>query len=142
MDVFMHEGYTTRINSVDDYYEASMAMLQAGPRADLFPQERPVRTKERSDVSTYYGEDSRVENSLIADGCFIQGTVQNCVLFRGVRVAPGAVLENCIVMQDTVIGAGAALKYIISDKDVEVAPYATLMGGEKLPLVIPKGSKL
>ena len=142
MDVFMHEGYTVRIDSVADYYEASMAMLQAGPRADLFPADRPVRTKERSDVSTYYGETARVENSLVADGCFIEGTVKNCVLFRGVRVAPGAVLENCIVMQDTVIGEGAALKYIISDKNVEIAPYVTLTGGEKLPLVLPKRAKL
>ena len=142
MDVFMHEGYTVRINSVGDYYEANMAMLKEGPRADLFPQDRPVRTKERSDVSTYYSETAKVENSLIADGCFIEGTVKNCVLFRGVRVEPGAVLENSIVMQDTVVGAGASVKYIISDKDVEIAPYATLTGGEKLPLVIPKGSKL
>lgn len=142
MDVFLYEGYTTRIDSVDDYYRASMDMLKSGPRADLFPQDRPVRTKERSDVSTYYGEDAKVENSLIADGCFIEGTVKNCVLFRGVRVAPGAVLENCIVMQDTVIGEGAALKYIISDKNVEIAPYVTLTGGEKLPLVLPKRSKL
>ena len=133
---------TTRIDSVDDYYRASMDMLKDGPRADLFPQDRPVRTKERSDVSTYYGEAAQVENSLIADGCFIEGTVKNCVLFRGVRVAPGAVLENCIVMQDTVIGEGAALKHIISDKNVEIAPYVTLTGGEKLPLVLPKRSKL
>ena len=142
MDVYMHEGYTVRIDSVDDYYTANMAMLQSKPRMDLFPQDRPVRTKERSDVSTYYGEEAAVENSLIADGCFIEGTVKNCVLFRGVRVAPGAVVENSILMQDTVVGAGAQLKHIISDKDVEIASYVTLTGGEKLPLVLPKGSKV
>lgn len=142
MDVYLHEGYAVRIDSVSDYYQANMAMLQSRARADLFPEDRPVRTKERSDVSTYYGETAQVENSLIADGCFIEGTVKNCVLFRGVRVAPGAVLENCIVMQDTVIGEGAALKHIISDKNVEIAPYVTLTGGEKLPLVLPKRSKL
>ena len=93
-------------------------------------------------MSTYYGEHARVENSLVADGCIIEGTVKNCVLFRGVRVAPGAVLENCILMQDTVICEGAALKFIISDKDVRVSPYVMLTGSEKLPLVIPKGSEL
>ncbi len=142
MDVFLHDGFAMRIDSIADYYEANMAMLQAGPRADLFPEDRPVRTKERSDVSTYYGENANVENSLVADGCFIEGTVKNCVLFRGVRVAPGAVLENCILMQDTVVGAGASLKHIISDKDAEIAPYVTLTGGEKLPLVLPKRAKV
>ena len=142
MDVYMHDGYIRRIDSVADYFESSMDMLKSGPRADLFPEDRPVRTKERSDVSTYYGVEATVENSLIADGCYIEGTVKNCILFRGVRVAPGAVLENCILMQDTVVGAGASLKFIISDKDVAVSDYVTLAGGEKLPLVIPKGSKL
>lgn len=142
MDVTMHAGYSARIDAVEDYFAASMDMLLSGPRASLFPTDRPVRTKERSDVSTYYGEQARVENSLIADGCIIEGTVKNCVLFRGVRVAPGVVLENSILMQDTVIREGAALKFIISDKDVQVAPYVTLTGSEKLPLVIPKGSAL
>ena len=142
MDVTMHDGYFARIDAVEDYFAASMDMLLPGPRASLFPTDRPVRTKERADVSTYYGEHARVENSLVADGCIIEGTVKNCVLFRGVRVAPGAMLENCILMQDTVICEGAALKFIISDKDVRVSPYVTLTGSEKLPLVIPKGSEL
>lgn len=141
MDVTMHEGYAVRVDAVEDYFAASMDMLSPD-RASLFPEDRPVRTKERSDVSTYYGEGARVENCLVADGCFIEGTVKNCVLFRGVRVAPGAVLENCILMQDTVVGASAQLKYIISDKNVRVTPYVTLTGSEKLPLVIPKGSEL
>ena len=142
MDVFLHDGCTMRIDSIADYYEANMAMLQAAPRADLFPEDRPVRTKERSDVSTYYGENANVENSLVADGCFIEGTVKNCVLFRGVRVARGAVLENCILMQDTTVASDATMKYIIADKDVAVSDHELLAGSEKLPLVIPKGSKI
>lgn len=142
MDVSMYNGYFARIDAVEDYFAASMDMLLPGPRASLFPTDRPVRTKERSDVSTYYGERARVENSLVADGCIIEGAVKNCVLFRGVRVEAGVTLENCILMQDTIIRAGAALKFIIADKDVQVAPYVTLTGSEKLPLVIPKGSML
>lgn len=142
MDVSMHNGYFARIDAVEDYFASSMDMLLPGPRASLFPTDRPVRTKERSDVSTYYGDHARVENSLVADGCIIEGAVKNCVLFRGVRVEAGVTLENCILMQDTIIRAGAALKFIIADKDVQVTPYVTLTGSEKLPLVIPKGSVL
>ena len=140
--LYAHKGFCKRIDSVADYYDASMAMLQAGPRAELFPADRPVRTKERSDVSTYYGEQARVENSLIADGCYIEGTVKNSILFRGVRVAPGAVVENCILMQDTEVAAGATMKFIIADKDVSVSDHELLAGSGKLPHVIPKGSKI
>ena len=67
-------------------------------------------------MSTYYGEHAHVENCLVADGCFIEGTVTDCILFRGVRVARGAHLSRCIVMQDICIAADAILQYAIADK--------------------------
>jgi glucose-1-phosphate adenylyltransferase len=142
MDVYVHHGYATAIRTVEEYYRANEDMLDPVKRRQLFPADRPVRTKTHEDVSTYYGEQARVENSLIADGCYIEGTVKNSILFRGVRVAPGAVVENCILMQDTVVGADATMKFIISDKDVSVSDRELLAGSEKLPLVIPKRSKI
>ena len=62
----------------------------------------------------------------------IEGTVENSVIFRGVRVERGAVVKNCIIMQDTVIEAGASLSYIIADKDCEVSKDVTLSGSPKL----------
>ena len=95
-----------------------------------------------SGSSTYYGEHAHVENCLVADGCFIEGTVTDCILFRGVRVARGAHLSRCIVMQDTCIAADAILQYAIADKNVRIGPAVTLTGCEALPIVIPKGSEL
>ncbi|MEG1633385.1 MAG: glucose-1-phosphate adenylyltransferase subunit GlgD [Oscillospiraceae bacterium] len=140
--VYVHPGYAVHIFSVEGYYRASMDALDAGCRADLFPEDRPVRTKGRSDVSTYYGEDAISENSLVADGCFIEGRVENCVVFRGARVKKGAVIRNSIVMQDTVVGEGAELSYIISDKNVEISPFVTLAGSPHFPLVLPKKIKI
>lgn len=142
MDVFLHPGYAVRVDTVADYFSASMDMLEPLARASLFPAERPVRTKERADVSTYYGEHAHVENCLVADGCFIEGTVTDCILFPGVRVARGAQLSRCIVMQDTHIAADAILRNVIADKNVRIGPAVTLTGCEALPIVIPKGSEL
>ena len=142
MDVFLHRGYAVRVDTVADYFSASMDMLSPAARASLFPAERPVRTKERADVSTYYGEHAHVENCLVADGCFIEGTVTDCILFPGVRVARGAQLSRCIVMQDTHIAADAILRNVIADKNVRIGPAVTLTGCEALPIVIPKGSEL
>ena len=142
MDVFLHPGYAVRVDTVADYFSASMDMLSPAARASLFPAERPVRTKERADVSTYYGEHAHVENCLVADGCFIEGTVTDCILFPGVRVARGAQLSRCIVMQDTHIAADAILRNVIADKNVRIGPAVTLTGCEALPIVIPKGSEL
>ena len=140
--LYLHEGYAKRVSSVADYFQVNMDMLLPQNRACIFPAGRPVRTRGRAEVSTYYGEKARSENSLVANGCYIEGELENCILFSGVRVEKGVHLKNCILMQDTVICEGAALKFIISDKDVRVSPYVTLTGSEKLPLVIPKGSEL
>lgn len=140
--IYMHNDYAVHIKSVNGYYKASMDMLDRDLRRQLFPEDRPVRTKGRSDVSTYYGDHAVSRNSLVADGCKIEGTLENCVIFRGVRVGAGAVLKNCIIMQDTVVSDGVELNYVISDKDVYISKDVTLSGSPKLPLVLPKGSKI
>ena len=140
--VYMHEGYVAHITSVNGYYKASMDMLDRECRGQLFPEARPVRTKGRSDVSTYYSDEAVSRNSLVADGCIIEGTLENCIIFRGVRVGAGSVLKNCIIMQDTVISEGVELNYVISDKDAFISRDVTLAGSPRLPLVLPKGSKV
>jgi glucose-1-phosphate adenylyltransferase len=133
-------GYAAKIQSVAEYYARSMELLDAGKRADLFNPARPIRTKDRSDASTYYGPDSECANSLVADGCVIEGKVRNSILFRGVRVEAGAEISNCVLMQDSIVRRGAILKYIIADKQVEILADRTLMGHEKYPLAISKMS--
>lgn len=140
--LYVHDGYVSYIRSARDYYKTSVEMLVSEHRDSLFPPQRPVRTKERADVSTYYGEQARSVNSLIADGCRLEGYVENCILFRGVSVEKGARLKNCIIMQDSAIGADVTMAYVIADKDTEVSRYVTLAGNEDLPLIIPKGRKI
>lgn len=139
---YIHRGYISRICSAEDYYRANMDMLDYKNRADLFPTERPVYTRVRSSVSTYYGEESSAENSLVADGCFIEGSVENCVLCRGVRVKKDAVLKNCVLMQDTVIGEGARLQYVVADKYTVFSDGVVLSGSSGLPLIVPKGKSV
>lgn len=140
LHAYVFEGYAARIMSVADYYERSMELLNPDVRADLFAEDRPIRTKDRSDASTYYGPEGKCVNSLISDGCIIEGEVENSIIFRGVHVEKGAKISGCIVMQDTVISAGATLKYAIADKDVKVLENRMLMGHSNYPLTIAKSS--
>ena len=140
--LFVHDGYAMMVTNDVDYYRANMDMLDPDKRRTLFVPDRRVETRSRSDVATYYGDASCVKNSLVADGCRIEGSVKNCVLFRGVTVGAGAELENCVILNDTVIGEKARLGCVVSDKNVVLSPYVDLRGSEQLPLVIPKGSKI
>lgn len=142
MDVYMHEGYAALLRSVESYFKANMDMLDPAIRHELFPADRPVFTKVREEVSTYYSTSSFSRNCLVADNCIIEGSIENCIVFSGARIAKGARLKNCIVMRGCTIGADSSLDYVIVDKDVTFSPNTVLTGNEKLPIVVPKGSKL
>ena len=128
------------IDSLMSYFDANLALLDPAVRRGLFPPARPVYTKLRDCAPAQYGLHARVENSLVADGARIDGTVKNCVIFREVEVGRGAVLENCVVLQHTVVGAGCSLKCIIADKNVIFRDGRTLQGFDSYPVYIAKGS--
>ena len=140
LSTYIHPGYASAIRTVQTFYKANMDMLDPTLRAQIFPKERPVRTRNTEAVSTYYGERAVSKNCLVADGCFIEGSVENCIVFSGVRVHKDAVLKNSIVMRGGEIGEGAELDYVIADKQCSFAPGLHLKGSPHLPIVVPKGS--
>ncbi len=133
-------AYTGVIDSVKSYLETSMDLLKADVRRQLFYTGRTVYTKVRDEMPVRYGLGATVKNCLIADGCIIEGSAENCVLFRGVRISPGAVLKNSIVMQGSVISPGVEASYIICDKNVTVTDNRRLSGCATYPAFFEKGS--
>ena len=134
-------GYYGIIKSMASYFKHNMALLNKEIRHTLFGA-RDIYTKVRDSAPSKYGENAVVKNSLISDGCEIEGTVENSILFRGVKVEKGAVVKNCILMQDGIIGANANLNCVITDKNVVITSKRNLSGHEDLPYHIQKGTKL
>lgn len=134
-----HEGYITKVRTLYDYFNASMDMLDASIRRDVFFRNGHIYTKTHSDVPVLYGLDSVVRESLIADGSSIEGSVDHSLVFRRVKLGKNARLESSIVMQDSVIGDGAVLRYCITDKNVHVAPGAHIIGEPSRPRLLAKG---
>ena len=137
---YVWDGYAAQIRSVKEYYDRSLELLDPAIRREVFPAERPIHTKERNDASTYVDPAGVCCNCLVADGCTIEGTVENSILFRGVSVAKGAEVKGCILMQDTTVSRDAVLQNVIADKDVVVKDSCTLMGTPGYPMTIAKGS--
>ena len=115
-----------------------MDLLDPKNCAHLFDKSRPVYTKIRDDMPSIYGLGSSVKNSLIADGCIIDGEVENSILFRGVRVEKGAVVKNSILMQGTFVAQNSSLNCVVTDKSVVITPSKTLSGAENYPVYIGK----
>ncbi|MBP5610767.1 MAG: glucose-1-phosphate adenylyltransferase subunit GlgD, partial [Clostridia bacterium] len=95
-------------------------------------------TKVKDSVPTHYREHACVKNSLIADGCEIDGLVENSILFRGVKVARGAEVRNSIIMEDGKILENSSVAYAITDKNVTVSSGRTISGYDTYPIVIVK----
>ncbi len=142
--VFGYEfiGTAYQINSFGSYFNANMALMDPKVRNQLFLSDRPIYTKVRDDMPARYGLGCSVTNSLVADGCMIDGEVENCILFRGVRIKKGAKLKNCVIMQDTVVGEGTRLDYVVADKEVVFESNRTMMGSQSYPVFVAKGSKV
>ena len=140
LNVYGYEftGFSPVITSMSDYFNANMALKDTDVRADLFRGDRPIYTKVRDDMPTKYGLGSKVSNSLIGNGCNIEGEVENCILFKGVHIGKGTKVSNCVIMQDTKIGANCSLSYVVVDKDVTIRDDKTLAGQPSYPVYIGK----
>ena len=135
---YEHKGFAAVMDSMQNYVNANMQLLAPSARADLFNSDRPIYTKVKDSMPTRYGVAASVSNSLIADGCVIEGTVKNSILFRGVHIGKGANIENCIIMQGTEIGNGANLKYVTIDKGAVVGNNRELCGAPSYSIYIKK----
>lgn len=131
------DGYVARISSMRSYFDENMKMLEDENVEGLFGPS-PVYTKIRDDNPTRYISGAKVSHIMAADGCIVEGEVENSVLFRGVKIGKGAKVRNCVLMQDTVVEAGADLEYVISDKNVTVTANKQLKGTDTFPVFIAK----
>ena len=137
---YRYEGWYSYISSLETYFSTSMQLLEDDARRSLFfNNERQIYTKIRNSAPTKYSEGATVQNSLVADGCIIEGTVENSILFRGVHVGKGTTVKNCILLQDTYVGANVTLNCVISDKNVVIKDDRMLSGHQSMPFFIGKG---
>ena len=139
---YKFDGYCAKVDSMRAYYTANMNFLNGDIRKELFNPERPVFTKTKDQTPTKYGADAEVSNCFISDGCEIEGTVENCILSRGVKIAKGAIVRNSIIMQDSVIEEGVELDCVVFDKEVHITKGRKLIGQEVAPLAIEKGTRI
>lgn len=135
---FAFEGYVGMINSVQDYFERNMDLLDTAVREKLLLGFDRIHTKFVDNPPTQHGMQARVSNSLIASGCLIEGEVENSIISRGVIIERGAQIKNCLIMQKCTIGAHTMLEHVILDKFVEIHNGNVLKGRRNSPMVVLK----
>lgn len=126
--------------STAEYFHNNLALLDRKIRTDLFKKpNRTIYTKVRNEIPSYYGENSEIDDCMVADGCILEGKVEHSILFRGVKLGKGASVKDSILMSDVTIGENAELEYVILDKDVKVSAGTKLRGTYEHPLILKRG---
>lgn len=136
---YEYKGVYLHVNSMENYFRYNMCLLNKETREALFgDKNHRIYTKVRDSAPTRYSDSSSVDNSFIADGCEIDGIVENSILFRGVKVGKGAVVKNSILMQDTIVSENAYLNYVVTDKNVTIRSRNNISGCETIPYYLSK----
>ena len=138
VQAFRYDGYVARISSMKSYFDEDMKMLDDANVNALFSAGNPIYTKIRDDNPARYINGSKAANIMAADGCIIEGEVENSILFRGVKIGMGARVKNCVLMQDTVIEAGASVEYAVTDKNVTITKGKDIKGTDTFPVYVAK----
>ena len=139
MNIYEFQNVVLFMESPTEYYQNNLALLKPEIRRSLFRSTHSVYTRVRHEVPAYFSGSAKVDNSIVADGCVVEGDVEDSVIFRGVKVQPGAELKQVVALQDCVIGEGAHIECAVLDKDVVVRPGAMLIGTYEHPIIISKG---
>lgn len=129
---YLFRDYWQDIGHVMAYYRANRELLSPKPRLDLFDRSWIIYTNSEEKPPSQFGARGDVQGSLLANGCRVDGTVFDSVLFPGVTVETGAVVRDSIVLPDATIGRGARVDRAIIDKNVRVGAEARLGEGEGL----------
>ena len=135
---YPYEVFT--IDSIQSYYVASMKMLYPFIWENIFVTEQPIFTKVKDEPPTRYCKGATVKHSLVANGCTIDGSVENSIVSRSVKIGKGAIIKNSIIMQKCTIGENCVIDSAILDKDVKIEQGVKMIGTKQNPQVIRKGT--
>ncbi len=134
---YEYTDYVARITDLKSYFDENMKLLDDANLSALF-ERNSIYTKIRDDNPTRYVDGASAKNVMVADGCVIEGEIENCILFRGVKVGKGAKVKNAILMQDTIVEPGVNVEYVITDKKVTISEGKELKGTDSFPVFVAK----
>lgn len=120
MYAYPFSGYWKDVGTIQSLWEANMDLLGEMPEFDLHDRSWRIYSRNYSDPPQFIGENAKVSNSLITEGCVIEGVVENSVLSSGVTVGRGAYVKDSVIMRNVTIGEGATINYSIIDSDTEI----------------------
>lgn len=137
-----HRGYFATITDFKSYYDANLSLLDFKSATNLFDEEWPFYTRTNDSCPTQYYESADVKNSVISNGCQIEGTVENSVIGRGCVIKKGAVIKNSIILANAVIGEDVHVENVVVDKHAKLIHVKEVIADPQNPGYIARKDTL
>ena len=139
MYAYPFRGYWKDVGTIQSLWEANMDLVGEQPVFDLRDRDWRIYSRNYSDSPHFVGEYAKISNSLITEGCTIEGIVENSVLSSGVKVCRGAYIKDSIIMSGVTVGEGATVNYSIVDDGALIGAGSTVgrtkASGEKITVI-------
>ena len=126
MVAYPFEGYWKDVGTIDSLWEANMDLLDPNVPLDLYDDSWKIYSRNPVMPPHYIAQGARVENSMVTEGCNIEGDIDFSILFSGVTVEAGAVVHDSIIMPNTVIKKGAVIEYAIVAENCVIGEGAVI----------------
>ena len=137
---YTFDGYWKDVGTLTSLWEANMDILGKNPTFNLYDRKFRIFYRHNALPPHRVGEDAKVKNSMLTEGCVIDGTVENSVLSNGVVVERGAIVKDCVIMSGAKICAGAKVEYAIIDSDTVVGAGSVLGEAKETAKLLVLGS--
>ncbi len=142
---YRFEGYWRDVGTIASLWESNMDLICEHPPLNFSDKSFRIFSRNTARPPQYVGSDAEIENSMISEGCKIDGKVVNSILSGGVVIEAGAEVYNSVIMEDVKICRGAKVYTAIIDSDVTVSKDRTvgIPGADKNGItVIEKGTNV
>ncbi|MGI6607801.1 MAG: glucose-1-phosphate adenylyltransferase subunit GlgD [Erysipelotrichaceae bacterium] len=139
---YKYEGYLACINSLEEYYHTNLELINYEKAKELFDRNWPVNTKTNDSPPAHYTSKAEVKNCMVANGCVVQGKIENCILGRAVKVKKGAVVKNSVILPNVIIGEGAIVENAVIDKGARILVNNEIIGSDEQIAYVRRGDTI
>ena len=132
---YVFTGYWEDVGTIPSYYATQMELLDENPSFKLYDTRTSIMSNLNDHPAQFVGENGQVENSMVCNGCEIDGKVIHSILSPGVTIGKNAEVYDSILLPDSVVGDGAVLHRVILNEKASIPAGAHVGSKDKITVV-------
>lgn len=135
MVAYPFRGYWKDVGTIESLWEANMDMLKSDCDLGLYDEDWKIYSVNTMAPAQYIGPTAKIRNSLVVEGCLVEGVVENSILFNGVKIEKGAVVRNSVIMPGTRVEESVVVEKAIVGSDVTLKRECKIGNGYDIAVI-------